>query len=304
MNVHDTLLAQILRELPEDWPVSHTAARSTLERWLGRALRRCDDLEWARGFARHCPSRPPQEYLHRLLPGTPTLLCGVRFKGGDVSLPFVDLLAWDEGLQGHWDSVHSRIAQAYAPFGPHSIRLRWPGAEPPLTGLAVDQVLVAERLDRLRLRTRPELPGLVLQRAEDLDFHGDFLDAFNRWRAAAGPLGPEVHPASPEDLQPCVDAGAVICASDGRWRGLMAATRREERALGGFCVVELFLDPQVHGRGWAPALQGALIDALPGGPGDALYGTIHRLNAPSLRTALRCGRRVIETWWFWPVNRS
>ena len=80
--------------------------------------------------------------------------------------------------------------------------------------------------------------------------------------------------------------------------GVAAALRQDERSLGGFCVMELFLSPDVQGRGWAPRLQRALIEALPARPGDCLHGTIHGLNRPSLRTALRCGREVVETWWF------
>jgi hypothetical protein len=46
-----------------------------------------------------------------------------------------------------------------------------------------------------------------------------------------------------------------------------------------------------------------LVDELPAGPGDALWGTIHPGNAPSLRNALAVGRTLVGGYvWVTPAG--
>jgi L-amino acid N-acyltransferase YncA len=253
------------------------------------------------------PGAPPAAYAHRLLraPRAPTLLAGIRFKGMDPAQPFVDLLAWDAPLQDPraMRRALDRVRAAFADFGVDRVRVRWPGERPPpvpKARRAVDQWLVAGRLADLVARGRPfGFEAVEVVRAHDLGFFEPYRQAFARWQAGVGPRGVEVHPELREDLQACLEEGAVVVArAGGAWAGVMAARRTPERAIDGYAVHELFLDETLRGRRRAPVLQRHLIEALPDHGRDCLWGTIHRTNAPSLRTALRCGRRVVETWWF------
>lgn len=291
-------------------PLLPPAARTRrLRAWVGEGLSRVDDEVWAARFQHHCPvpGAPRSAYQHRLLaaPGRPTLLTGIRFKGGDTAWPFVELMAWDRALEGAaaWDRTRARIRTAFAPFRPRAIRVRWPGqgAPPvPRSARSVDQYLVAGRLSDLRGRSRPwGHEAVEVVRARDDAFHADFTAAFARWQAGAGPLGAEVLPADRETWARCLDSGAIVCArASGRWAGVMGAARAAERTVEGYCVQELFLDTPLRGRRRAPVLQRHLVDVLLDRGRDCLWGTIHGTNAPSLRTALRTGRQVIETWWF------
>ncbi len=245
-------------------------------------------------------------YRHRILHGAPALLCGVRFKGGDTALPFVDLLAWDVPLQSadDWLRAVARARGSFGVFQPRWVRTCLPGEAPPLPEAEIDQRLVGGRIDELLGHPAPFVPeGISLHRARDLSFLPLFQDSFERWQAGAGALAAEVSPATEASLRACLQDGVVVCAHHaGRWVGMMAARHAEGARLAGFEVVELFLSPEAQGRGAAPALQRALIGQLPGG--EVLFGTIHGTNTPSLRTALRCGRRVIETWWFIPLGEG
>jgi len=60
--------------------------------------------------------------------------------------------------------------------------------------------------------------------------------------------------------------------------------------MAGFSVQELCLDAAHRGRHVAAAAVQRMIDLLPAGPGDVLWGTIHPSNLPSLRNALSVGR--------------
>lgn len=285
------------------------ARRRRLGAWVGEGLSRIDDEVWAARFQRHCPvpDAPRSAYQHRIVqaPRRPALLAGIRFKGGDVGQPFVELLAWDRPIDGPraWARVRDRLAEAFQHFRPHHLRVRWPGqGAPPVPRSArqVDQFLVAGRLSMLRDRRPPwGHEAVEVVRATDGDFHPEFLAAFARWRADAGPIGQEVLPADEDTWTRCLATGAIVCArSGGRWAGVMAAARRAERSIDGYCVQELFLDMPLRGRRRAPVLQRHLVEVLLDRGRDCLWGTIHGTNAPSLRAALRSGREVIETWWF------
>lgn len=286
-----------------------TERRRRLADWLDQALAQVDDQLFGARFARACPvpGVAASAYQARILrqSGRATLLAGIRFKGGDVSLPFVDLLAWDRplGSAQAWRAVLGRLEDAFSCFRPRWVRVRWPGqAAPPVADARreVDQWLVAGRLGDLQARPWPWAVSAVdVRPVQDLAFVDDFQAAHALWRRRVGPRGAEVSAAEVDELARCLETGAVVCAwRAGRWAGLAAAARGKERAMVGYEVVELFLDAPLRGQGRGPVLQRHLIDALPDHGRDALYGTIHGSNLPSLRTATRCGRTIAETWWF------
>lgn len=313
--VGDDLLQRMTRTLdtllaPGGAPLLPPIARERrLRAWVSEGLSRVEDELWAARFHHHCPvpGAPRSAYLHRVLrsPRRPTLLAGIRFKGGDVQQPFVELLAWDRPIDGAqaWGRTRARLAAEFRHFNPTRMRVRWPGQAAPDVGRedrGVDQFLVAGRLSTLRERHRPwGHEAVEVVRATDDGFHPAFLTAFRRWQSNAGPLGQEVSPADEETWRRCLQTGAIVCArAGGRWAGVMAAARAAERSIEGYCVKELFLDTPLRGRRRAPVLQHHLVDVLLDRGRDCLWGTIHGTNAPSLRAALRTGREVIETWWF------
>ena len=315
MDLAEVFLPYELESNPSASALAGAAERAAcLTAWLEVERDRLTDPAFAEGFAAACPvaGASPADYAPRVLAGRPTLLAGIRFKGGDVTHPFVELIARDEPLAGRaaWDAALDRVFTEFAVFSPRSVRVRCPASERPelpAARLACDQVLCAGRLDALRARPQPgreaqaaRLGGtLSIVPGRDLGWYDELAAAYASWASTAGALAAEVQVADREALQACLDSGAVVCAQvDGRWAGVAAATREDERLLGGFCVVEEFLAPPLGGRGLAATLQRALIDELPARAGDTLWGTIHGRNTPSRRTAERCGREVVETWWF------
>ncbi|MEC8424578.1 MAG: hypothetical protein VX000_12430 [Myxococcota bacterium] len=284
------------------------ARRRRASAWLSEALSHTEDEVRAARLQRRCPVQgaPTHAYLHRLLQesGRPTLLTGIRFRGGDPSQPFVDLMAWDRPLRDRqsWRRVRARVAQSFGAFQPQWLRVRWPGqAGPPVPRGArrIDRYMVAGRLEDLRNGPRPWGHGAVeVVPATDARFHDAYSSAFHRWQLEVGPRGTAVIPADAETWSRCLATGAIVCArSNGQWAGVMAASRIGERSLEGYCVQEMFLDRRLRGRRRAPVLQRHLVDVLLDRGRDCLWGTIHGTNAPALRAALRSGRRIVETWW-------
>lgn len=284
--------------------------RQRLGEWLDGELSRCQDELWARRFQRAClvPGLPAEAWLQRVLPGeggAPTVLAGVRFKGGDTAWPFVDLLAWDRPVEGPdaWRALRDRLLHELRAFGPRGVRVRLPGGTtPPLPReeRELDQWLVAGRLADLRARPEPWGAGsLDVRVPEDLSWYPELLREYAAWRDRVGDRGREVSPASEAELARCLEAGGLLVAWQGeRFGGCVAALRGSTGVLDGFEVQELFLAQGLRGRRKAPILQRHLVEHLVDRGRDALYGTVHRTNRPSLQTALRLGRKIVESWWF------
>jgi hypothetical protein len=291
-------------------PLGRGEGLAHASRWLDVELSRIDDLGFARRFAQACPLAgvPPEAYAPRWLPGRPGVLAGIRFKGGDVRQPFVELLAWDAPLvdAGSWSEVLERLRSAFSVFAPSWVRVRWPGEAPPpgVTQPVLDQWLVAERLAVLRDRPKRREPfGVAVGPVQDLGWFPVFEDEYTAWRSEAGELGDEVLPAEGAEIQECLESGAVVCLWEaGSWRGVAAARREDERDIAGYGVVEEFIAGRARGKGYAKLLQQALIAALDVDAGDIhLWGTVHARNAPSLATARSVGRGIREGWWFVPI---
>lgn len=311
--LHRRLAARIVEDARAA-DIAVTPARAArVDAWISVVLERCHDELFARRFQGWCPvpGVPTDAFLHRLLPAPQggRMIAGIRFKGGDLGHPFVDLVAWERPLDGAAGAALPRIlAAAFAGFSPLAMRLRWPGtARPPLApdGLEVDQHVLAAELSVLAAQPRPwgEL-AVDVRPARDLSWLPVLHAAFAGWRAQIGPRGDEVCVADRDDLQACLDTGAVVCAwSGGHWAGVAAARRGEERLAGGYEMVELFMGRALRGQRRAAVLQRRLVDTLVDHGRDELYGTVHGTNAPSLRTARRVGRRVVETWWMAPLPR-
>lgn len=259
-----------------------------LDAWLQEQLRRCDEQAFGHTFAASCavPGCPPEAYLHRLLEvDGETLLAGVRFKGGGSHQPFVDLLAWTGVPKPSWIPA---ISRDFSQFNPTVVRYCLPqGVGSPWPG-EVDQYVVAG--------SAKGASHEWVAPASDLSWFQEYRSRFDEWQERSL-LGPEVHPTEEGELESCLDVGHVVVARyGGRFVGVAACRLDSERSFKGWMIVEEFVVPEFHRRGLGVALQRGLMSRLQ--VGDLVWGTIHGKNKASLATAKRCGRDVVETWWF------
>lgn len=308
MTIHDRRRALVERLASElSGSLVGGATGRALERHVDQALRWCEDEAWAERFARGCPvdGARPRDYLQRVLAleGGGEVVVGVRFKGGDLAQPFVDVVAWDRDLAPAWPAVVARVREAFAVFAPPRVRLCLPAdRRPPDPRAEPDLHLVAGPVRALRADARPWPDGVRVERRTSLEWFDDYAREFAAWRAQAGSLGHEVSPEDRDSLERCLADGALVALTvGGAWAGLAGARRASLWALDGFEVAEEFVTAEFRGRGLAPWLQRGLIDALDPAGDPLLFGTIHATNAPSLATARRCGREVVATTWFVPI---
>ncbi len=245
-------------------------------------------------------------------------LTGIRYRGLDVSRPFVDVIACTPAPTGaDIVGVARAVVAAYAEFRPLCARFEIPDVEVfnaevvsnpgfgPHTG--IDMCLVAGLLPRLRAVPRVATYGRV-----EL-CHGDPAMLAERTAGVYAGLASRM-PAStlwatPENvgsLTDCADEGLLFDVTvDGHPAGVAAARRDDSHAMTGYVVQEIALDRDHRGQHFGPAVLQRLVDALPDADTDVLWGTIHPDNVASMRNALRVGREYVGAYgWVTPPGLS
>ncbi len=305
--MHDAHLEDFLHQA-----LHHTPA--TLRRWLPtnklrenlrqdlvRALDWTRDETFSQNFYKHCPipNHSHTDYLQRILTvGSHKVLAGIRFKGGDISWPFIEWVAQsfpnqDKELQkqaletiwNHFQSFSPRAIRVHLGHHQASSSQPWPGQD--------DLCYLAAPLAHM---TGPPCPqDLHLTAAQDLSFLPKYQAAFAAFQARDTSWGAEVTASDAEDLQACLKEGLIVEATyQAQWAGLFAVRKQREGCFCGYVVQDLLLHPKLWGKNLAPALQQGAANMLPTSPHDLLYGTIYAGNLPSLATAQRCGRQLIS----------
>jgi L-amino acid N-acyltransferase YncA len=247
----------------------------------------------------------PLDWANRRLelPGGGWAVTGIRFRGGDASRPFVDVIATTasptpDGLA----DLAAIVVPAYAAFAPLCLRLDVPnpaGLVEQLSGhprfgvgCDVDMHVVAGLVQQLREHPRAAAYPRVSLRAGDPQELAPRVAAVYADLAVRQPqLAMWANPEDADSLAASADEGLLFqVLVDDEPAGVVASIRYDAHAMAGFSVQELCLDTTHRGRHLAAGIVQRLIDELPARPGDVLWGTIHPSNLPSLRNALAIGR--------------
>lgn len=254
--------------------------------------------------ARPVAGATAEDYGTRVLetPAGP-VLAGIRFKGGDLAQPFVEVATSFGMTPDALEGVRRVVAPAFAVFAPPRMRLWRFADEAPVPGAEPDQLLYAAPIAELRTRPLPAHFGeVVLGPAFDLGRLGDLEAAYAALVAADPVLGAEVGPASAGELQACLDEGLLFDAHiDWDWAGMVAGRSEPFFGAEGVLMVEELLVAEHRGRGLGACLQRHFIERLMPAGGAILHGTIHASNLASRRTAEHCGRTAIMIAEFVPL---
>jgi L-amino acid N-acyltransferase YncA len=230
---------------------------------------------------------------------------GIRFRGRDVTKPFIDVVA--TSLPPRADAL-ARLAAVLVPqyrdFAPRAVRVDAPApdelvgaamADPRFAHAAVDQYVVAGLV--ADLRRRPPVDGYerVHLQVVPVDPAGQATARLYAQAEAERPdLAQWATPSTPDELQECAAEGLLFeVRVDGHPAGVVAARRDDDHGMTGFVVQEIVLDDAHRGHRLAAAVLQRLLAELPAGPGDTLWGTIHPDNQPSLRNAASIGREIV-----------
>jgi len=299
---------------------SPAALESQLAADLAGALALVGDREFAARFRRDAGLSVDVDELdwaHRVLalPGGGWALTGIRFRGRDVTKPFVDVAATSAGpTPAEVARVAALVATAYAAFEPRCVRfdvgdpdglVAALADEPDGAGAEVDQYVVAGLVASLQQRaTGPSYDRVTLRQGKP-----------GPLAARAAAIYADLHAEAPstvlwagaEDVESLAECAAedhlFEVLVDGEPAGVVAALREDAHGLLGYVVQELCLDARHRGRRWAAPVLQHLVQTLPAYDGTTLWGTIHPDNAASLRNATSVGRRTVGGFvWVTPAG--
>ena len=263
-------------------------------------------------------SADPLDWANRRidLPTGGWAVVGIRFRGLDVTRPFVDVVATTapptpEGLA----VVADAVLPSYAPFDPRCLRVDAPDPAGLVEhvaaderfgpGCSVDQYVVAGLVAELRDRPRaPSYEVVSLRRGDPAALAVRAAAIYAELARGNPDLLMWARAEDAESLAACADEGLLFeVLLDGDVAGVVAAVRDDAHGMSGFSVEELCLAADRRGRRLAPGVLQRLIDALPAADGDVLWGTIHPDNAPSLRNSISVGREVVGGYvWVTPAG--
>jgi GNAT superfamily N-acetyltransferase len=276
-----------------------------MRRWLEVELGRCDDPSWTQNFESHfvLPGVKQADFANRIVrAGESAVLGGIRFSGGDTNRPFVNLLAWT----GYpcWPQVLGSVAQAWAVFSPHQVRVLTQ-VSPESVASVVDQTVHLAPLATVAGTTEPLKSPLSLLPITDAGEAAAFVaGCYEQFHTDSPHLRTEALPADSDQIRSCMTEGAADwIVVDGRRVGVVATMPGEIDFVRGHVVVEEVLDREFKGRGLGRHIQHAaarrLLERF--SPGELLIGTIHRDNESSRRTAERAGRKEQLAYRWMPI---
>jgi GNAT superfamily N-acetyltransferase len=238
-------------------------------------------------------------------------LTGIRFRGLDVTKPFVDVVVTTaEATPAGVAHVAAQVATTYAAFGPLCVRFDVPDPDALVVALdrdrdrdrdgdgtraEVDQYVVAGLVTSLRERpTGPSYDRVELRRGEPGPLASRAAAIYDELHRSDSRTRLWATAEDAESLAACAEQGLLFeVRIDGEPAGVVAALREDAHGLLGHVVEELCLDAGHRGRGLAQAVLEHLVRALPDDDGGTLWGTIHPDNAASLRNSLGFGRRKV-----------
>lgn len=259
--------------------------------------------------------RDPLAWANRLieLPGGHWCVAGIRFRGLDVTKPFVDIVATSLPPEPNaLAELSAVVVPQYTGFGPRAMRVDAPApdelvaavrADARFAGAAVDQYTVAGLVSELRKRAKVAGHERVALRPATADASAQAIATmYSEAEDQLPDLPLWATPSTVEELEECAAEGLLFEVTvDGVPAGATGARRDDDHGMTGFVVQDIVLDDTHRGRRLAPALLQRLLSELPAELGDVLWGSIHPDNQPSIRNALAIGREIVGGYvWITP----
>lgn len=255
-----------------------------------------NDLEWREKRSQHFGGSPEsyREEFYHLSVGP--ALAGIRHLGGDREEAFVHFLLGFFPCARDLEELKALAQNQFAAFAPKSFSI-WlrPGASGLPPPLRMGRIFLAGRRIELLGNSRPAHYERVELREQPLDY---------AWYEK---IHEEFHLAEPgqKNWVPITDREELERSKlahiwvDGTLAGIIAAEEKPFLGEPGLYFSEFLLTNEWKGRGLAAAVQRKFIERE---LAAQYWGTIDANNQPSLKTALRIGRKSVREELFYSAR--
>jgi hypothetical protein len=260
------------------------------------------------------PGTKPEDFSELLIEieADKSVLVGIRHMNLNSNSPYLEV--WPNWLPTNEEEVRkiaSRITEHFSSFRPKHLCLWLDPTGSLLQDLAprsiIGQHILARPIADIVKSPQPLDSGrLTIERIADESFYDDYAKAYADFHQEFPELKARVAVVDLEDMRQSIADDLLFGARyNGEYSGLIAAQREQFLGYQGVYFLELLLLPRFKKMGLAPVLQRSFIDRVAqlGGYRDAVvWGTIDSHNLPSLRTALRVGRKIVSTECFYRID--
>ena len=224
------------------------------------------------------------------------IMAGIRFKGLNVKKPFISIVANFEIKSDRLLVLAELIKKEFSVFNPIAFQFRSSSeVELIAPGLSIDRYTVVGTIENLIRQKLPEHKETVeIVKLNNTDFYADYLNEYKNFHDKINNLKDEVKPESLEDFKDAICNQLLYkIFINGKHAGIIAGSAFDYYGVKGVCILEEILYSSFKGKGYGAYLQKEFAKKLQGRY-QLLWGTISSLNQPSLKTALRNGRKVEE----------
>ncbi len=286
-----------------------------LNQSIATNIQRLNDDEFGKQGYKHCqiPNTQPDDYKYRLLE-TPlgTAITSIRFIGGDLSKPAVFLIHKDFELDTAEKIKQTAqfIAQEYAVFKPQRIRWYSPQIDYHLIAkndfIQGDLVFIAEFIDWLKQQPfPPNYDQVQLKPAQSIqEWYPQYKASYEGLYKENPNFKEMASLESKETLQYLVDKNLLYeIWIENTWAGIIGVDKDSELFMEGYLVYEELLIDKFRGKKLGAATQRKMLEQLPITGQEMLFGTIHYKNTPSIKTALKVGRKTVGMYIFAEIEK-
>lgn len=285
---------------------THAELQSNLQPELEATTIEYFTPEFSSGFASHFAELgiAPERFAHRLLEvAGRRFIAGIRFFGGDVKRPFVEVARISQPLENRaeCEQISELIKNEFAEFAPSRWRIFQVSHQPyQFEGCAGDLRVLAGLLGEINQQPMPENAARVqLIPATSSQFYPRYVALYQQLYQERPWLPDVARTESLEDIEHYLQHDKVFeIFVDGQWAGITIAARDQGWGVRGWLMVEIVLDTQFRGQDLAVTVQRLLVKQLEDDGKDCLFGTIGAVNLPMQKTAARVGRFDIGGY-FW-----
>lgn len=224
------------------------------------------------------------------------IMAGIRFRGLNVNRPFISIVANFAITSDRLLGLAQLIKKEFSIFKPIAFQFHLPSeVELIAPELGIDRYTIAGTLENIIEHKTPErIETVEIFELSNTEFYDDYLNEYKIFHEKNHNLKDEVKPESLEDFKEAIDNQLLYkVIIENKHAGIIAGSAFNYYGIEGVCILEEILYDSFKGKGHGVYLQKEFAKKLRGRY-QLLWGTISSLNQPSLKTALRNGRKVEE----------
>lgn len=246
-----------------------------------------------KGMALSCDPRDLAERALKLSNGN-EFIAGARFKNLDINFPFVEIQIGSEMSLELVSEISEIVKNEFGNLHPKGLKFKdKPNAH---SNFEKWSHTVFGKILKQKNLLVPS--GVNFSFTQNIDWHQQYVAEYQERLSEKKELGGFVRIGQLDEFQESATDQALLIASDANgFSGVIAGVKSPLYGLPAIYMIESYLSKRWIGKKIAPIAHAFFLNEM-AARFDYVWGTIYDKNFSSLKTAMRIGRRVVETEYF------